>query len=428
MVHHAMAAIPSLGKAYVMGGFAYSGGGAQGSPVADCYEFTPPSAGNPDGVWVAKTPMNIGGVPAPRSLAPAAFSLNNRVYVAGGHSAALASFGFPYDTTLEYYPLTDTWAQRASMATARFATAGVAINGKGYVYGGPTDPTGNEEFTPPDFGAAPYAPGNVTQTGSRDETVLQADADAARFDGWTSDQVTFSADVSDPDSVQLVRLRVRAKPAGSASWTLLDTGLVAQGTLAIPWSIPAAGAYDWEWRVEDDLDNCYPPAYGTWAPAFSNANSPDFRSDQSPPTAPVAVSPSGYDLQAADPTSGDVTLSWTPSTDDGPAAGVAYEIQAARDGGFNEIEAQFFSAPGAGETSIGLAPSDAPKHWRLRARDIGGNFSAWSAPQSFRLVHDGGGSHGGRCGQSAGRETASAPSLALLAVALLVASRLRRIA
>ncbi len=425
MVHHCMAAVESLGKAYVMGGFFYYGGGAAGWPVDTCYEFSPPSAANPNGSWTTRTAMNIGGVAAGRSLQPAAFTLNNRVYVAGGHSASMPIWGFPYNTTLEYNPVTNKWALRAPMASYRFETAGVAINGKGYVYGGSADPTSCEEYTPPDFGAPPTA-ANVTQTGSRVETVLQAQADVTTFEGWTNNQVTFSADVSDPNAGQQVRLRVRVKPAGSASWTELDSGLRSQGTIAIPWSIPAAGAYDWEYRIEDDLDNCYPIPYGTWAPAFNNASSPDFRSDQVPPSAPAGTGPSGFDVQSPEPTGGSVTFSWTVSTDDGPVTSIEYEIQAARDGGFNDIEAQFFSAPGASETTGQLAPSDAPKFWRVRARDVGANFSDWSPSLSYRLVHEGGGSHRGQCGQSAGPARGSGVAALLFGVALIASAGRRR--
>ncbi len=425
-VHHCMAAVASLGKAYVMGGFFYAGGGYNGYPQSACYEFTPPSAGNPNGSWTTRAPMTINSSLAPRSLQPAAFTLNNRVYVAGGHTGSSPFNGVPVLTLLEYNPFTNSWAQRANLATYHFNTAGVAISGYGYVYGGSYDIWSHEKYTPPDFGAPPAAPAGVTQIGSRSESSFQAQADATQFDGWTNEQIAFSADVTDADAGQLVRLRVRVKPAGAAAWTNLDSGLRDQGTITLAFQIPTPGGYDWEYRIEDDLDNCYPTPYGTWAPAFNNANSPDFRSDQVPPSAPVGIGPSGFDVQSPEPTGGPVTFSWTASTDDGPVASIEYEIQAARDGGFNDIEAQFFSAPGASETTAPLAPSDAPKFWRVRARDVGANFSDWSPPLSYRLVHDGGGSHGGRCGQSAGPASASGAAAPLFGLALLLFAGRRR--
>jgi hypothetical protein len=69
-------------------------------------------------------------------------------------------------------------------------------------------------------------------------------------------------------------------------------------------------------------------------------------------------------------------------------AGISYEIQVARDGGFIDIEAQIFSTAGTSSYPVTLTVSRYDKYWRLRARDVGGNFSAWSTPLTFRITYD----------------------------------------
>jgi hypothetical protein len=376
MYYLSAAGIPALGKAYALTGYTQNG------MTANCYEYSIPDASNPNGVWATKTPITINSAQQPRYYAAAA-ALNNRLYLFGGYS----NNGYT-NTTFEYSPTTDTWAQRANMTYQRYLHGATAINGKGYVYGGGSSPNYNEEFTPPSFGSPPNAPTNVTQVGSRAETSLQAQADPNQYDGWTNNQISFSANVTDPDANQQVRLRARVKNVNTATWTNLDSGLQSQGIITLNWTIPADGAYDWQYRVEDAFANSYPLAINSWADAFGNATSPDFRSDQVPPADPLAISPSNVDLDVHHPVGGYGTLVWTESTDNGPVAGISYEIQVARDGGFIDIEAQIFSTAGTSSYPVYLTVSRYNKYWRLRARDVGGNFSAWSTPLTFRVVYD----------------------------------------
>ena len=130
-----------------------------------------------------------------------------------------------------------------------------------------------------------------------------------------------------------------------------------------------------------------------------------------------------------DPVYGDVELHWMESTDNGPVAGISYELQVAREGGFIDIEAQLFSTAGTSTYPITLTVSRELKHWRMRARDLGGNFSQWSPPLTFRVTYNDGVDHGagdgGKCGLMVG---AGAPSLvvALLGLALLAQGGRRR--
>jgi hypothetical protein len=370
------AAVPALNKMYVMTGY-------NNNYMAVCYEYTPPDASSANGVWATKTPVSVGGTQYPRYFA-AAMMLNNRVYLTGGYDP---NSGYSAQV-FEYNPITDTWAQRANMAGQRYEHGAVAINGKGYVYGGYPNYTAGEEFSPPSFGSPPNVPTNVTQAGSRAETALQAQADPNQYDGWTNNQISFSASVTDPDANQQVRLRARVKNVNTATWTNLDSGLQNQGIITLNWTVPADGAFDWQYRVEDTFANSYPLALNSWVDAFGNVSSPDFRSDQVPPADPLAISPSNVDLDVHHPVGGYGTLTWTESTDNGPVAGISYEIQVARDGGFIDIEAQIFSSAGTSSYPVYLTVSRYNKYWRLRARDVGGNFSAWSTPLTFRVVYD----------------------------------------
>src|SRR5262245_33348018 len=218
-----------------------------------------------------------------------------------------------------------------------------------------------------------------------------------QFYACTNNQVAFSANATDPNAGQTVRFRVQVKPQ-AASWTQanqvtsLATNLGAQGLHALTYNIPADGGYDWRWRVEDSYTNSYPDALpGTpdgWIEAFANSNSPDFRSDQVPPSDPVGVAPSDIDIQVPDPVYGDVTLYWTESTDNGPVQGISYELQVATDGEFLNIEAQLFSTAGTNNYPITLTVSRYDKFWRMRAKDVGGNLSNWSEPLDFRVTYN----------------------------------------
>ena len=385
LYYHAAAAVPALGKLYIFAGL------LQGQQSSLCHEFTPPNASAANGSWAAKTNMS-NGASAQTRYGHVAFTLNNRPYVTGGYNGGYTN------TTFEYNPFQDSWTQRANMNNTRYLHAGAVVNGKGYVYGGYPTYTSCEEFTPPDFGLPPNAAANVAQAGSRNETALQSKADPNLFDGWTNNQVTFSANVTDPNAGQQVRFRVQVKAQG-ASWstpsavTSLATPLGAQGVHTLSYNIPADGGYDWRWRVEDSYANSNPEAPDAWVEAFGseaspNTTSPDFRSDQVPPSDPIADAPNNIDIQAPDPYFGDVVLSWVESTDNGPVAGISYEIQVAREGGFGDIEAQLFSTAGVFSYPITLSVSRYNKYWRMRARDIGGNLSHWSNSQFFRVVND----------------------------------------
>ncbi|HTF55770.1 MAG TPA: kelch repeat-containing protein [Planctomycetota bacterium] len=413
LYQHTMAGVPALGKVYALCG--YNSQNSQLSAV--CYEFTPPTTASGTGSWATKAPMvNSGGTQQAR-YSPVAMSLGNRVYVIGGNST---------NQNYEYNPLTDTWTQRASCTYNRYYFGGAAIANKGYIYGGPSASTQCEEFTPPSFGLPPNAPTNVNQTGSQAGSALQAQTDPMVPDGWTNNLISFSANVTDPDAGQQVRLRVQVKSASAPTWAgaaTIDSGLTNQGLITVNYTIPTGGDFDWRYRVEDTYANSYPATPGTWVEAFGNASSPDFRSDQVPPADPLAQNPSNVDVEAGHPVEGPVVLHWTESTDNGPTSGISYELQVAREGGFIDIEAQIFSSAGTSAYPVTLSVARTNKFWRVRAKDIGGNLSAWSPSLTFRVVYDDKLDHGAgdakkSCGFGA---TAAAPSvaLALLALALI---------
>jgi hypothetical protein len=191
----------------------------------------------------------------------------------------------------------------------------------------------------------------------------------------------------------------------------VDSGLRAQGLVGVTCALPAGGGFDWRWRVEDAFTNSYPEASinvaSGWIEAFGNTNSPDFRSDLLAPTDPVGISPSNADIHVPDPNFGEVHLHWIEATDNGPVAGISYEIQVARDGGFNDIEAQLFSTAGTDTYPVTLSASRFDKFWRIRARDVGGNFSPWSPALKFRVTYNDSIDHSAgdakkMCGMSAG--------------------------
>jgi hypothetical protein len=417
---HCMASVDALNKTYVMGGY-------NNGYLAVCYEYTPPSSGAANGTWATMAAISNGqGQQQPRGERPAAFSLNNRIYLAGGYNNG------QQQTTLEYNPNSNTWAQRANMSSARYYTAGVSINGKGYVYGGPPAYTAGEEFTPPDFGLPPNPPTNVAQAGSQADTALQAQTDPAQRDGWTDANVSFSANVTDPNASQQVRLRVQVKRTTVSAWTNLDTGLQAQGNLTINFPVPSDGAYDWRWRVEDSFGNAIPAAPGAYNDAFGNANSPDFRSDQIPPSVPLPLFPGNVDIQSPTAGSGDIVLFWEEATDNGPVSGISYEIQVAREAGFTDIEAQLFSTAGNDQYPVTLSVDRNPKFWRLRARDVGGNLSAWSPALTFRVTFNDGANHSSgdakkACGLSAPAASAGSLTGALFGLAMLAMASGRRL-
>jgi len=340
---------------------------------------------------------------------------------------------------LEYNAITNAWNQRANSAYGHYyGHAFGAINGKGYSYGGYPNYFYGEEFTPPDFGVPPDAPTGVAQTGSRAETALQAQANSSLFDGWTNQQIQFSANVTDANAGQQVRFMVQVKPQ-NAQWTqanqvtTLTTPMGAQGLKTLTYNIPADGGYDWRYRVEDTFANSYPPGATDWVEAFGtfaapNTTSPDFRSDQVAPGDPIATSPHNLDIQVPDPVIGAVTLNWIESTDNGPVAGISYELQVATDGGFGQIEAQLFSTAGTSSYPVNLTVSRYDKFWRIRARDVGGNLSNWSLPLNFRVTYNDGLNHSAgdakkSCGMTAGVLPGFGSALLGLAILGLAAGR-----
>ena len=432
--YHGMAALPALGKIYSMGGYTPAG------YTGINYEYTPQdndaSTSDVGGTWATRAPISNGTTTQPLYIGVKLFAFTSRIYAMGYNSSTGTQ-----NQTFEYNAITNTWAQRATMTYGHYYYAAAdVINGKGYIYGGQPNYFYGEEYTPPNFGSAPFEPTNITQIGSRAETSLQALPDQNQFDGWTNSQITFSANVTDPDANQQVRFRVQVKPQ-AAAWTStaavtnLDTGLTTQGTMALSYTIPAGGGYDWRWRIEDSFANSYPLPVNAWVEAFGtlaapNTTSPDFRSDQIAPADPVAQSPSNIDIQVPDPVLGDVVLNWIESTDNGPVGGISYELQVARDGGFNDIEAQLFSTAGTSAYPITLTVSRDDKHWRIRARDVGGNFSAWSPPLHFRVTHNDGVDHSaGDAKKACGMTAFGGPAIgsALLGLAILGLAAGRRL-
>jgi hypothetical protein len=418
MYYHAMTSIPALGKVYSLGGY-------NNAYLSVMYEYDVAT-----NAWTTKNPISDGAAVQPR-YGPAAFAVGTRVYVVGGYNNNYMQ------TTLEFNALTNTWAQRANMAYQRYLHSATAFNGKGYTYGGIPQYTYGEEYTPPDFGLPPNVPTAVAQTGSSAASSLQAQVDPTIPDGWTNNQITFSANVTDPDLIsgqpQQVRFRVQVK-AASASWTQasavtsLATPLAAQGVQSLSYNIAADGSYDWRWRVEDTFGNSYPLLPNAWVEAFGteaapNTNSPDFRSDQLPPSDPIADAPNNVDIASPTPGSGPVVLSWIESTDNGPVSGISYELQVAREGGFNDIEAQLFSTAGTSSYPVTLTVARDNKFWRIRAKDIGGNLSNWSASKTFRVVYDDGFDHAsGDAKKGCGFTAGATPilSAALMGLALLL--------
>ncbi len=79
--------------------------------------------------WAMRTPMPTNRI----SFAVA--TINNKIYVIGGTTGGTGG-GTVLATVEEYDPMIDTWATKASMPTARSASASVSLNGKIYVIGG----------------------------------------------------------------------------------------------------------------------------------------------------------------------------------------------------------------------------------------------------------------------------------------------------
>lgn len=401
---HAMAAVPSRGSLFVVGGMSENG------YEAGCYEYSPASD-----AWTARSSLLIDG---PRAYW-AAFVLRNRLYATGGRSDSGSS-----SSVFEYHPAADAWTQRASMASARYQHGAVAIAGRGYVYGGLPGYTEGEEFTPPDFGPAPELESPVTQSGSQPESSLQAREDPEIRDGWTNGMITFTAVISDPDPGQRVRLMIRLRRPGEPMWREHQTDLVDQGTVLLHIALNSSSDYDWEYRIEDAEENSFPAEADAWLPAFGNSATPDFRCDRTPPTAPVARTPGDSDVAVGDPREGDVAFGWTESSDDGPPSRLVYDIEITRWGNPLDPESVVSVPGGAGSATIRLPVSEDLRYWRVRARDIGGNASAWSPRLQFRVTYDDGIDHAAgdaampcSFGSAPGRPPIGAAALAAIVLA-----------
>lgn len=405
LVLPAGAGVPQIGRVY------FAGGESQNGYSAECLEYDP----NTD-VWLARAQVSNGSAAQPR-YSPGGFALNGRFYVVGGYNNGYQS------TTLEFTPATNTWAQRANMNDGRYGFAFGVINNEGFVYGGYSNGAyyTRDRFIPPDFGALPDVPAEVVQVGSQPESSDQG--------GWTNNQVVFQADVTDPDAGQQVRLEIQVRPSASQNWgAILSSGNGAQGIRSVTYAIPANGNFDWRWRVADALGNYAPTVNGVpaWVEAFGNDSSPDLRSDQVAPSAPVALTPANVDVQVNNAAGGPVTLTWTEATDNGPASAIRYEIQVSTDGGFNGIEAQLTANAGETSADVTLAESRYDKFWRLRARDIGGNIGPWSNVRTFRVTFNDGEDHAAGdadkgCGFGASAAFGSTAAL-LLGLAVLAAA------
>jgi N-acetylneuraminic acid mutarotase len=174
---HAMTAVPSRNRLYVAGGFDGLAG-----PVATAYEFNPEA-----GAWT-----EVASLPSLPRYGAAAFSLQDRVYLAGGFSDDASV------ETWEYNPADDSWTRRADLNGARYFHGAAAIGGKGYVYGGAGQATG-EEFTAPEFAPPPAENHAPTANAGPDQTVEATSASGASvtLDGSASsdadgDALTYS--------------------------------------------------------------------------------------------------------------------------------------------------------------------------------------------------------------------------------------------
>lgn len=338
------------------------------------YEFTPP-VGAGTGSWTTKT-----SCPATKT--------NGLCFTGKGR------FYAHYGTTLhEYFPGGDTWTQRAStsnsytyygMTGAQLSSTKALING--YYY--------TEEYTYPNFGLDPNDATAVQQIGSLGVTP-QAGSDPNA--GWTNTQMTFSANCSDPDVGQNVRLEVQVKKA-SDPWTLatqVNSVMGPQGVHTVTYTAPTGDNYDWRYHVADDYYNYNPNTGGVpgWHEFMKNTVTPDFRSDQVPPTAPVPLYPVSQDVNVPSLVAGDVPFSWTASTDNGPSTAITYQIEVAHnDSSFGSLAASQVGIVPTNVT-INLPVSRYDYSYRLRAQDIGGNVSAWSTVTTFRVVGDDGLNH-----------------------------------
>lgn len=123
-------------KGYVVGGLAP---GLE--TTRRCWEFSPPDASNPGGLWTELPPME--GVPRYGAVA---FVIGNKAYVGLGEN--------PYGELADFWEFdpskpNDPWRQVTSFpGKPRGRAAAFAINGLGYIVGGDGRNLGNNAFVP----------------------------------------------------------------------------------------------------------------------------------------------------------------------------------------------------------------------------------------------------------------------------------------
>lgn len=265
------------------------------------------------------------------------------------------------------------------------------------------DPRVIRFYLPPPSPNPPDAAANVQQISSTGDILAQG--------GVTGRNIRFQADVTDPDAGEKVQFEIQAREVGQP-WpektTFVSSGPQPQGTISVNYVIPAGGNYDWRYRVRDVTRNTTPAA--GWTEFMHNGVSPDFMSEQTPPTAPVAQFPDGHDIVASTGSGGPVSFVWDASTDDGPADALRYEIQVSRAADFSEVEVAASDLTALTTSfNLALAPSQASwgdqstglpnsaeqsptevasiqRYWRVRSTDLLRNVSGWSNNASFRLV------------------------------------------
>lgn len=372
---HGSAYSPLTSRLYVFGNW---------SSVSNSVEEYNPS----NNTWTPRTGINNGGSALPLGGIMAVTAVSGRIYVPGGNG----NLGV-INYMMEYDPLTDTWTRRANMTYSRWLhTVCGPIGGKLYVYGGGGSTNTGEEYTPPFLGVPPVLNGPATQTGSLGLTAQG---------GWTDDQVTFTANITDIDQVagapQQVRLEVQVRPSGGtwATATTVSSPLSPQGDVSVSYTFPFGGPFDWRYHAMDSYGNYTPNIGGSpdWIEFENNGATPDIQSDQEPPTAPVGVYPNDQDVLVPSLVAGDVTFIWNAATDNGPSSALRYTIEVAHnDAAFGSITA---SATGLVPTqaTLNLAVSRYNYFYHVLATDIGGNDSAWSTVLAFRVVGDDGVNH-----------------------------------
>jgi len=115
------------GKIYVVGGFEKpSLGNVKNLAITPSLEEYDPSADR----WIPKAPMPVGLHHVGIAVA------GGRMYVIGGYKQSGLSVWQPVPTLYVYDPATDTWAERASMPTARGALSVTVHDGHLYAIGG----------------------------------------------------------------------------------------------------------------------------------------------------------------------------------------------------------------------------------------------------------------------------------------------------